>query len=102
MPVPSIPRPPAGVHKKKPRLKRGFLAFQLYCRLARAVAAALHTGHHGALVVRGILSHLSGLFRGPSLAFGLFAGLLLRGLAVLRVHENLTHSGTKTGSGAGS
>src|ERR1700722_18990577 len=60
--------------------------------LPRAISAALDTSRHGALVVRSILRDLPGLIRGPSLALRLVDGLLLRALAVLRVHEYLSRS----------
>src|ERR1700692_5025426 len=59
------------------------------CKLPRAIPPPLHTRRHGAHIVRSVLRHLARLLLRPLLAFGFVGGLLLGGLAVLRVHEDL-------------
>ena len=58
--------------------------------LPSAIPASLDTSHHGALIVRTVLRHLARLLRCPLLTFRFIGRLLLDGLAILRIHEDLT------------
>ena len=50
--------------------------------LSSAVSAAFHAGHHGALIIRTTLRHLSRLLRGPLLALRFISRLLLDALTI--------------------
>src|SRR6266403_1476525 len=65
-------------------------AYERRLWLSRAVPPPLHTGGHGALIIRSVLCHLPSLLLSPLLTLGPIRRLLLRALTVLRVHENLT------------